>query len=86
MIITIDAPISVNLYFDHLKRQSYPEKLIWEGREYAVVKIGLHHTYRQGRTLFHVYSIQTHSLFFRLLFNTDNLFWRVEQISDGEPD
>lgn len=85
MIQTIDAPISVQLNFNHQRRQVAPVKLFWEGREYRVTKVGLHHTYRVGRTLHHIYSVQTERLFFRLNLDTDTLFWRVEQIADGEP-
>jgi hypothetical protein len=46
----------------------------------------LHHTFRSGRTLFHVFSVASKSLFFRLVLNTDTLFWRLEEISDGLPD
>jgi hypothetical protein len=86
MLQAVSAPISVLLHFDHRKRLVLPKHLNWEGRDYPVVKIGLHHTYRRGRTLYHVFSVQTDNLFFRLLLDTDTLFWRVEQISDGEPD
>jgi hypothetical protein len=86
MIQKINAPISVNLVFNHQRRQVYPLSLIWDGRQYPVVKIGLHHTFRLGRTLFHVFSVASNSLFFRLVFDTDTLFWRLEQISDGLPD
>lgn len=86
MLQTVSAPISVLLYFDHRKRLAYPRHLTWEGRDYPIIRVGLHHSYRRGRTLYHVFSVQTASLFFRLLFDTETLFWRVEQISDGEPD
>lgn len=85
MIQQIDAPISVQLSFNHQKRQTVPVRLSWEGREYRVTKVGLHHTYREGRTLHHIYSVQTERLFFRLNLDTETLFWRVEQIADGEP-
>jgi hypothetical protein len=46
----------------------------------------LHHTFKSGRILFHVFSVASKSLFFRLVLNTDTLFWRLEEISDGLPD
>lgn len=84
MIQRINAPISVNLVFDHKRRSVYPKHILWEGRIYQVTKIGLHHTYRLGRTLFHVFSVMTPTLFFKLVFNTDTLHWSVEEIADGE--
>jgi hypothetical protein len=86
MIQKLDAPISVNLFFDHQKRTAIPKEIIWEGRTHQIVKIGLHHTYRLGRTLYHVFSVASDTSFFRLVLDTDNLFWRLEEVSDGLPD
>lgn len=85
MIQKINAPVSVDLYFDHHLRKVIPRFVLWEGREYQITKIGLHHTYREGRVLYHVFSVESLSLFFRLVLNTDTLHWRVEEIADGEP-
>lgn len=84
MVEKISAPISVSLAFDHTKRKVYPKWLVWEGRLYPVIKVGLHHTFREGKILFHVFSVVSKTLFFRLILNTENLHWRVEEISDGE--
>ena len=86
MIQRLKTPVSVTLVFDAETRKIAPREVVWQGRLYQVVKIGLHHTYRTGRTLFHVFSVQTASLFLRLVFNTDNLHWTLEEISDGLPD
>ena len=53
---------------------------------YPIVKVGLHHTFRQGRTLYHVFSVTSKTLLFRLVLNTETLNWRLEEISDGLPD
>jgi hypothetical protein len=84
MLQTINTPISVHLAFDHQRRIVSPISLSWEGRDYVVKKVGLHHTFRKGRVLYHVFSVQAGALFFKLLLDTETLFWRVEQISDGE--
>lgn len=86
MIQRLKTPVSATLVFDHTKRSVFPREVIWQGRAYSVVKVGLHHTYRTGRTLYHVFSVQTPGLFLRLVFNTDNLHWTLEEISDGLPD
>ncbi len=85
MIQKIKAPISVSLLFNHQIRKVAPASLAWEGKVYKVTKIGLHHTYRSGRTLFHVFSVVADDNFFRLVLNTENLFWTLEEISDGLP-
>lgn len=81
MIQKIQEPVSVNLFFD--LHQIWPKSLIWRGKSYPVTKLGLHHSYRLGRTLFHIFSFTSHSFFFRLKLNTDSLTWQLEEISDG---
>lgn len=76
MPVKINESVSVNLVSGN------PKWVLWHGRNYKIDKIGLHHTYRQGRTLYHVFSATTGSLFFRLVLNTDNLSWRLEEIFD----
>ena len=84
MIQKLDLPVSVVLCFDHKKRISVPKKLLFEGREHLISKVGLHHTYREGRILFHVFSVADDTMFFRLVLNTETLGWTLTEISDGE--
>ena len=86
MIEKISIPVSVSMTFDSTKRKVFPKALIWNNRLYPIIKIGLHHTFRQGRTLYHVFSVASKTLFFRLLLNTENLHWRLEEIADGMTD
>lgn len=86
MIEKISAPVTVGLVFDHKMRKTVPKWLKWDGKHYSVSKIGLHHTFREGRILYHVFSVVSKTLFFRLVLNTENLLWRLEEISDGLPD
>jgi hypothetical protein len=85
MIQKISAPVSVSLVFDHRTRSVMPKEVIWDGRNYSILKVGLHHTYRAGRNLFHVFSVASENLFFRLVLDTETLHWRLEEISDGLP-
>lgn len=82
----IDTPVSVNLAYDHKNKKAYPKWIVWNNRLYSIRKIGLHHTYREGRTLYHVFSAVSKTLFFRLILNTDNLHWKLEEIADNEKD
>ncbi|MBI2601305.1 hypothetical protein HYW42_05135 [Candidatus Daviesbacteria bacterium] len=86
MLQKISVPVLVTCTFDPKVRKVYPEVVVWEGRSYPITKVGFHHMYRTGRTLFHVFSVESPSLFFRLVLNTDNLHWSLEEISDGESD
>ena len=62
-----------------------PKWVKWKSRVYKIEKIGMHHSYREGRTLYHVFSVITDTLFLRLKLNTENLSWVLEEISDGLP-
>lgn len=86
MLEKISAPVSVGLLFDHKMRKCVPKWVKWEGKLYKIEKIGFHHTYREGRVLYHVFSVASKTLFFRLVLNTETLIWRLEELSDGLPD
>jgi hypothetical protein len=84
MIQAVHVPISVTLKYNHKLRKAFPTQVIWEGREYGITKMGLHHTYRSGRTLYHVFSVAGVNIFFKLVLNTDTLNWTLEEIADNE--
>ena len=84
MIQSLNLPVSVTSRFSHKQRKTIPLSILWEGREHPVIKIGLHHTYRKGRILYHVFSVSSQTMYFKLVLNTDNLHWVLEEISDGE--
>jgi hypothetical protein len=79
----VSSPVSVISSYNHCLHTVSPRKLIWNGREYLITSTGLHHTFREGRTLFHVFSVTANNIFFRLVLNTDNLFWQLDEVSDG---
>lgn len=85
MNLKINEPTSVSFTFDSGKRSVKPKALVWNGRLYAVKKVGFHHKFRKGRTLYHVFSVASKNLFFRLVLDTENLHWKLEEISDGLP-
>ncbi len=60
-----------------------PKYVLWKGRSHTVTKIGLHHFYRKGKTLYHIFSILSDTLFMRLKFDTDSLNWKLEEVSDN---
>lgn len=79
MIQIISEPVEVTF-------AKIPLSVTWAHRTYPVIKLGLHHTYRDGATRHHVFSVVSHDLFFRLNLNTDTLNWTLEEVSDGLPD
>ncbi len=62
---------------------STPYLVKWRNRNYKITKIGLYHKYRRGITLYHVFSVISSNLFMRLVLNSDDLKWTLEEISDG---
>ncbi len=84
MIQKVDMPVSVLSLFDHKSRKNLPKKILYEGREHKITRVGYHHTFREGRTLYHVFSVASDSMAFRLVLNTETLAWRLEEVHDGE--
>lgn len=83
MIQKISAPVSVETVYDHRRRIVFPRRIFWDGRLFSNVKVGLHHTFREGRTLFHIFSVVSEGVSFRLRLDTESLFWTLEELSDG---
>jgi hypothetical protein len=84
MIQKLHVPVSVVSVFDHKTRNVLPKKVLFEGREHEIIRVGYHHTYRNGRTLLHVFSVASDRMFFRLVHDTETLAWTLEEIDDGE--
>jgi len=85
MIQKISAPVSVQLIYNHRLRTVSPRQIFWDGKIIRIARVGMHHTIREGRTLFHIFSVTSQELFFRLKLNTETLFWTLEEIADGLP-
>ena len=79
----IKEPIKVLTLFDRNPTTATPVKISWHNKTYDILKIGFHHKEKRGRTLFHIFSVTTDSLFFRIVLDTEHLEWEVEEISDG---
>lgn len=63
--------------------ENYPKVVIWKSRDYKITKLGLHHKYHDGKTLYHIFSVVSDTLFLRLKLDTSNLLWTLEQIADN---
>lgn len=81
----INEEVSVVMYYSAKRRVALPHLISWQNKDYIVGKIGYHHTVKDGQTLHHIYELTDNqaTLWFRLNFNTANLHWQLEQISDG---
>ena len=60
-----------------------PIEIKWNGRTYTIIKVGYHHKRRDGRYVYHIFSVSTATLFFKLKLDTETLHWYVEEVSDG---
>lgn len=82
----INAPVSVMMDFNHYQTKMKPIQIQWNNRDYRIESVGLHHQFRRGRKLFHVFSVTAGGMFFKLVLDTENLFWKVEEVADGLPE
>ena len=79
----ISEPVSVKVIFDHQSGRAKPEQVLWHNKVYPVTQVGLRHVVRDGRKLFHVFSLVSFSTFLRLSLDTEKLSWTLEEVSDG---
>lgn len=79
----IDEFVSVDLLSNHLKGKSYPWVIHWRGARHMITKVGLHHTLRSGRTLYHMFNVTDGNTFFKLRFDTETLGWKLLEVDDG---
>lgn len=81
----INEEVSVIMFYSSRNRRAEPYMISWQNRDYKVNKIGYHHSVRDGRTQHHIFelTVKETDLWMRLNFNTDNLHWILEAVSDG---
>ena len=60
-----------------------PYKMQWQGRDYIMTKLAYHHKARTGRTIMHVFHVSDGKNDYRLLFDSDNLSWTLEEVVYG---
>ncbi|MFA5770271.1 MAG: hypothetical protein WC894_02140 [Patescibacteria group bacterium] len=75
--------ISVILSYNSEKNTSIPYKIRWRLRDYFIKSLAYHHKVREGRELLHIFHVTDGNLDFRLRFNTEDLNWILEEVSDG---
>jgi hypothetical protein len=60
-----------------------PKWVKWKNRIHEIEQVGLHYTFREGRTLYHIFSVTTKTLCMKLSLDTETLIWRLMEVSDG---
>ncbi len=59
-------------------------KIRWRGREYLITKLAYHYKVWDGRTRVHKFAVSTNVMDFRMSYDTESLFWVLEEVSDGD--
>lgn len=60
-----------------------PKYVLWNGRNHTITKLGFHHNFREGKVLYHIFSVSTPTSFMRLTLDSENLSWKLNEITDG---
>jgi hypothetical protein len=79
----INESVSVALWSNRTANKVLPYSLYWHGRRYLITDVGLHHTVREGRVLYHIFSVTDGTTFFKLKFDTETLGWKLLEVADG---
>jgi hypothetical protein len=74
--MTINEKVTVGMVND------IPKYVIWKNRSHTITQVGLHHHFREGSTLYHIFSVIAGTIFMRLKFDTEILNWKLEEIND----
>lgn len=80
----INERVSVVAIFGDTYRDVRPSKIRWKGRDYIITEVGYVYKYKEGKTLFHVFTGTDGVSFFELVFNTDELSWLISRVADNE--
>ena len=82
----INQEVGVVMYYDPKRRLALPHLIRWHNQDYQIGKLGYYHIVNVGKTRHHIFEVvdRQETIWFRLNFNSDNLHWRLEAISDGE--
>lgn len=83
MLEKVDEKIDVITIYKRMGAKVLPYKVRWNGRDYFIRKIGYHHKIREGRSIHHIFSVSSDTLAFRLRFDTETMYWTLEEVSDG---
>ncbi|NTU73323.1 hypothetical protein HGB07_04105 [Candidatus Roizmanbacteria bacterium] len=78
----INEKVSVITLYDRIKGSVMPVKIKWQGRTYAITKLGYHHKVTEGRTLIHIFSVSNEETAFKLRLDTNTLHWTLLEIYD----
>lgn len=73
---------TINEVVDVVLANSTPLSMHWRNRDYKITKVGLRHDFLEGKTLMHVFSVLSGTLFLKLKLDTKHLEWKLLEISE----
>jgi hypothetical protein len=83
MIERVNEKVAMISSYNPANGQVMPRRMHWRDQEYTITKLGYHHVTRDGRHIYHIFSVTDGTTDFRLKFDTVTLHWTLEEISDG---
>jgi len=86
MLEKINEVVSVIASYNSEKNRFIPYKMRWRLRDYFIKRLAYHHKVREGRNLSHIFHVTDGNLDFRMRFDTEDLNWILEEVSDGSTD
>jgi hypothetical protein len=84
----INKEVSIVSFYNSRKQIAQPYVISWNNQDHTVGEIGYHHKIYDGKICHHIFELvnSQQTLWFRLDFNTDNLHWTLQEVSDGNAD
>ena len=74
----LDALIEVTAHFKHGK--IYPQRFLWNQKEYPVDRITYNWQERQGQALISYFSVASAEELYQISFNNTSFGWRLDKI------
>jgi len=79
----INEKVSVVSFYDRNTNRELPQEVIWQGRAYKIRQVAYHWPVRRGRRLLHIFSVVTeNNTSFKLVYDTETLYWILEEVVD----
>lgn len=80
----LDERVAVSVDYRDQSPIMIPRKMKRNGREIVFKRMGYHHQYQEGRTLFHIFTVTDEETFYELKFDTRKLIWTIGRTKNYE--
>lgn len=79
----INEKVSVIVSYNRDSGKVTPRRMRWQGKDYNFTKLAYSHQRKKGRLVLHVFDVTDGAIDFRLVCNSNNLHWVLEEVADG---